>query len=117
MIRHYIEYFYPGSFVSNTSVERVTTRSRPSNIPNNCFGYRFFDQEEAEVNGEVLEGKRKHYSGMHYFGTELTFDDVCMLPNTSILQSSMRCNGWKTIVKTTTGNFQPLETNDMVITK
>lgn len=112
----YIEYFYVGSFFSESSTAVVENRNRPENIPGNAFAYRFFDREEMVVDGEKLMGSPKNYSGTTYFGEEMTLDDVIKnVPNSEILQSNMRSNGYKTVVKTRRGNFQPVQQGDTVL--
>ena len=116
MLKHYIEYNFPGSFMSNLSVKEVQERIAPDGLPANCFGYQFFDRTEVMQDGEILLGSRKNESPMHYIGEVMTIDDVKALPgDTQILQSNMRCNDWDTVVRTIAGNFQPLRNGDVVI--
>lgn len=111
----YVEFLFPGTFFSETTTREVDDRSPPTDIPKGCYGYRFFSQSKAEVNGEVLRGMPKDYSGTTYFGEVLTLDDIEKLPGTEILQSNMRINEWETIVRTIRGNYQPLYEGDKVI--
>ena len=116
MLKHYIEYSFPGSFMSNLSVKELQARVVPDVLPDNCFAYRFFDKTEVAEDGEILTGPRKNESPMYYLGESLTIEDVQALPGDhEILQSNMRCNGWDNVVRTVCGNFQPLRDGDVVI--
>lgn len=116
MNKTFVEFFFPGSFVSETTAREVIDRSTPKDIPNGAYGYRFYSQQQVELGDETLRGEPKDYSGTTYFGKAMTLDEVAALPiDTTILQSNMRCNGWARVVRTIRGNFQPLTANDTVI--
>ena len=117
MLQQYIEFLYPGSFVDNTQTRPVDGRQPPTQLPEGCFGYRFFAREEVRQGDEVLSGKSKDFSGYTYFGKALTIEDVERLPKTrpddyKILLSNMRNNNWPRVVLTICGNFKPLEECD-----
>jgi len=116
MEKHYVEFMYPGALVTETSVQEVSARD-PTKIeaPENCFGYRFFDRVEGEIDGEAVVGKPKNYSGVHYFGTVKTLDDIKGEMPGSILQRNMEGNGWDKVVQTRMGNYQPLTVEDVVL--
>lgn len=115
MLKTYVEFFFPGSFMSETSTTEVSDRSTPTHVPPNAFAYRFHEIEEVTLDGEKLKGNAKNYSGMHYFGQAFTLSQVKeQFPTQKILISNMECNGWKKIVRTKIGNFQPLNDNDVV---
>lgn len=111
MTKTYIEYFYPGSFVSETSIEEVKDRTITKDIPKGAYCFRFFDREEIEVNGEVLRGKAKNHSKEYYPDAELYDVERVMreVTNPSILIRNMEGNGWKQVVKSRRGNFQPYD--------
>lgn len=115
MNKIYVEFFFPGSFVPESTIRQVDDRSPPTDVPKGCYGYRYFSRSEVEVDGEVLRGEPKVCSGMFYFGEALTLADVGKLPGTDILQSNMKGNGWGKVVRTVRGNFQPLYERDTVI--
>jgi len=115
MNKTYVEFFYPGAFVSETSTCEVTDRSPVTDVPVGVYGYRFFSRSEVEVDGEVLTGADKDHSGITYFGEVMSLDDVAKLPRTEILQSNMRGNGWASVVRTVRGNFQPINERDIVL--
>jgi hypothetical protein len=119
MIKQYIEWYYPGSFVSETSSVMVSDRSAPVVIPERAYGYRFFARTEVVEDGERLVGANRDYSPMTYFGEVLTVDQVKALPEHRhdqyrVLISNMECNGWKSVVRTVQGNFQPINEGDTV---
>jgi len=117
MVKQYVEFLYPGALVSETEVKEVKDRD-PSRleVPEGCFGYRFFDRQEAVVDGETLVGQPRNYSGMTYFGQAMTLAEVKReMPDALTLISNMEGNGWERVVKTRRGNFQPLELEDRVI--
>lgn len=117
MTKHYVEFYYPGSFVSETSTEEIESRTANFEIPKYCFGFMFFDQEETLLDGETLYGNRKNKSNFFYFGKAYTLAEVKKtFPDARILISNMKGNGWDSVVKTRRGNFQPLEKEDVVLT-
>lgn len=117
MQKTYVESLYPGAFVSETKVIPVDSRDATKfQAPKGCFGFRFFDREEVVSGDEVLVGKPKNYSGIHYFGRAMTLDDVKReVPNSDILVRNMQGNGWDLVVKTRCGNFQPLTSLDTIV--
>lgn len=115
--KHYVEFFFPGSFVSESDVRQVQSRdSEPDYIPPSCYGYRFFSRTEVQHDGETLIGKNTNYSPMTFFGETYTLAEVEALNDDSlrILLSNMRCNGYARVVKTRRGNWQPLNEGDEV---
>jgi hypothetical protein len=119
MLKHYVEFYFPGSFFSETSVKEVTSRSAPVDIPKGAYGYCFYSQEEIEQGGEILVGKVKDRSPMTYFGEILTLEQVKALEpawDYRILVSYMENNKWERVVRTVRGGFQPLREGDRVVT-
>lgn len=117
MIKQYVEFLYSGILFPETEIRKIEERD-PSKlkIPKSCFGYRFFERQEADVDGETLVGEPKNYSGITYFGTVMTLSDVKReMPNARTLISNMKGNGWDKVVKTRRGNFQPLKLEDRVV--
>ena len=117
MLKQYIEFFYPGSFVSETSTQEVVDRTPPDELPKGAYGYRYFAQSEVTQDGETLCGKPKDYSGTTYYGDVMTLEQVKALTPSSdyrILVSNMECNGWERVVRTIRGQFMPLHAGDSV---
>ncbi len=119
MLKQYIEYFYPGSFVSESSAQEVADRTTPGELPKGAYGYRFFARSEVTQDGETLRGQQKDHSPMTYFGEVMTLDEVKALTPFSdyrILVSNMECNRWDRVVRTIRGQFMPLNAGDSVVT-
>lgn len=117
MLKHYVEFSFPGAFFSEYSVKEVAERNPELiTVPEGAFAYRFFDRIETVVDGETLTGERKNFSPFTYFGTAYTLEEVkAQFPEYTILISNMECNGWNRVVKTLRGNWQPLGEGDTVI--
>jgi len=120
--RKYVEFLYPGAFVNETSVEEVKDRDIDKlKIPDNAFGFRFFDvlENKTIVDDEFVKmtSDRINKSPMHYYGGQVyTKEDVIReVPNNEILLKNMESNDWDKIVKTRMGNFQPFEKTDIFI--
>lgn len=118
MVKHYIEFIYPGVFFSESNIKEINKRNPKSvEIPNAAFGFRFMDREEMELkSGEILKGDFKNISGWYYEGKKMTLKDVKMeMPAKNILIDNMLLNKWKSIVWTKFNQAIPLYENDVVI--
>ena len=121
MLKHYVQYFSPGSFVSETSDKEIPSRSLDHVLPmkknSYSYGFLFFDREETKINGEVLKGKKKNYSSTHYIGgRKMNATEVkAEVKNNATLLSNMKINEWKYVVKTKFGQFMPFEKGDIMI--
>lgn len=116
MLVHYVEWFYPGIIVTETSSEKIKSRDKLPPVPEHAFGYRFFDREEVKKGKEVLLGTCKNYSPKYYFGEEMTLSQVKdKMPKENILIRNMECNGYKKIVHTQYEQYFPLEKKDKVV--
>lgn len=118
MDKTYVEFYYRGIFLSETSIREVPDRSIPKDIPTDAYGFRFFSRSEVGLDGELLQGNPRCCSGIYYYhGELLTLEDVKKLKrDTSILQQNMVCNKWDKVVLTRHGGFMPLFEKDVVIT-
>lgn len=117
MLKHYVEFSYPGAFFSEHSIKEIAER-KPElvNAPEDAFAYRFYDREEVEVDGELLCGERKNFSAFTYFGKVYSLEEVkAEFPQYTTLINNMECNGWNKVVRTRRGNWQPLGEGDIVI--
>jgi len=115
MIKHYIEWFYPGSFVSDSSSHLVEERVRPTEIPARAYAFRFYSRKEVELDGEVLLGEKRDFSGTTYFGEEVTQEQIVEQMGTKcILYQNMKCNGWKSVVRTIKGQYMPIQEGDTI---
>ncbi len=120
MLKHYVEYLYPGIIVSETSVSEIAERDVSKvEISDHCFGFRFFDRTVTVVDGENLTGDRKNISGWYYQGEKMTIEQVKATFGSDskydILISNMENNGYTSVVKTKFGQFMPLNDEDKVI--
>lgn len=114
----YVEILYPGSFFPEEDVIVVNKRD-PKKISSKyptAFSFQFYDlvSKEIEVDGEKqqVSGKKKNISPKYYPDGELyTANQLRKIDakEYDILISNMECNGWKHVVKTRRGNFQPFE--------
>jgi hypothetical protein len=124
VITTYVEYLHPGAFFPEESSRAVPERD-PGRIaresPDDAFAFRFYDvvtmtvtvgREQVELRGKAI-----HATGRYYIDAEkLTPADVEALPGDhAILLSNMRGNGWGVILRCRTGNFQPLEAGDVIV--
>jgi len=118
MVKHYIEFIYPGAFFSESNIKEVNNRNPKSvEIPNTAFGFRFMDREEVELkSGEILKGDFKNISGWYYEGKKMTLEDVEKeMPDENILIGNMILNKWDSIIWTKFNQAIPLYENDVVI--
>lgn len=116
MTKHFIEFYYPGSFFPETSVLEIKSRKDKLDIPKQCYGYMFFDIEEIETKGEKLTGNRKNQSGMTFIGQKYTVEEIKKeFPDNRILISNIENNGYLFAVKTRCGNWQPVGKKDKVL--
>lgn len=119
MLKQYIEFFYSGSFVSESSAQEVADRAPPDELPKGAYGYRFFARSEVTQDGEILRGSPKDYSGMTYFGEVMTLEEVKALTPYSDYRTiviNMDCNKWGRVVRTVRGQFMQLNDGDFVVT-
>lgn len=116
MLKHFVKFSYPGIIVGHSHEEIAERKPELVTVPKEAFAYRFYDQEQTIVNGELIGGECKNYSRFTYFGKVYTLEKVKMLfPHLTILISNMECNGLNKVVQTRGGNWFPLEEGDIVI--
>ena len=120
MLKHYVEYLSPGIFISETSVSEISERDvKKVEIPDNCFGFRFFDRTVTVIDGEMLTGDRKNISNWYYKGEKMTLDQVKeTFGNDSKYKNliwNMEHNNYSAVVKTQFGQFMPLADGDKII--
>lgn len=117
MIRHYVEFTFPGTFFCETTVESIASRDAEIVLPPRAFAYRLFDREEVDADGETLKGQPKNFGPRHFRGAVLTLEDVKReYPQHGILIGNMECNGYARVCRCQPhGNFVPMEPEDVVI--
>ncbi len=113
----YVKVYYPGIIFSEDEVVEVGNRDvkKVAKKYKNAYAFRFFDQARADVKidgqtkkvfGEERNGSKTYYPG----GEVLTLADVKRLDGDhKILISNMECNGYKKVVRSRVGNFQPFD--------
>jgi len=121
MIKTFIEFLYPGIFVSESSAQEIDHKDpKKVVIPKNCFGFRFYDCEivkSKKYPNETLVGRAKNHSGWFYINSEiLTLKEVeKKMPEATILISNMKINKWKKIVNTSFGQSLQLRAGDTIL--
>jgi hypothetical protein len=114
--KHYVTFYYPGSFFDEEETRPVKRRGEVGAIPRGAFGYQEWDREERTIDGEKLLGKPKNHGPLTYFGEEFTAEQVAALPGDhAILLSNMRGNDYERVVRTIRGNWKPVEKNVRVL--
>lgn len=118
MLKHFVEFLYPGLWDQCEYSHEEIAERKPElvTVPNEAFAYRFYDQVQAVVDGELLKGERKNYSGYTYFGKVYTLEEVKKeFPNLTNLISDMEGYGWFRVVRSRRGDWRPLAKGDTVI--
>jgi len=117
-LKHFVEYFYPGIIVSDSSAEETKHRDYTKiKVPKEAYGFKFYDREVIVDNGEILKGKSKNHSSMFYhMGQIMTKADVKKrVKKNYTLLSNMRINEWEKVIKTKFNQFMPYEKGDVII--
>jgi len=118
MLKHYVEFLYPGIVVGEYSSEPTETRD-PKYItaPEGAVAFRFYDVEEVTIDGETLTGKNKDYSGWFYVvGRAMTLEDVRReMPSKKVLIGNMESNGMDRVVSFPNGITYELHPEDIVL--
>lgn len=128
----YVRYFMPGAFVSEEGTREVPERNPyqiARELPADVFAFEFFDKlvttvKDGDEEVQLASGERNR-SGRFYIDAEkLTASDIAsaaaveVLPGDRrrVLLSNMRSNGWDVMLRCRTGNFQPMQAGDSIIT-
>lgn len=127
----YVTFFIPGSFyneetrvpISSWSIEEA--KAKLASAHRWTFGFQFSKVIESDPvpdgqGGFIrVQGKMVDTSGMYYVGGQVR-DIVSVLqaniPEEDILRDNMRAN-WAAIVKTSQGNSQPFNKEDVLLDK
>lgn len=108
----YVEYYYPGSFCSETSSEKLKSGQKIV-LPKGAYAYRTFEREEVGHGKETLKGEDKNHSKMFIKGTIYTLAQIKRLKGDyQILMGNMKYNRWNKVIKCAQG-FLPFR--DMVL--
>ena len=117
-LKHYVQYAYPGIFVSETTKEPIKSRKEKVPKKKGAYAYRFYSQEETKKKGEILCGRSKDFSGWYYFAGELlTLDDVKKkYAKEDTLIWNMENNHYEKVVHCG-GQFLPFDKKDTMLIK
>lgn len=122
MDKYYVEFWYPGCFVSECDTREITEAEfeNPEKIvaPKNAYSFRLFKQEVVKGKiGNLFGEKRYDVDKTYYLGGEiLTYKDVVTLKGEhSILADNMRGNKWDCVIKTKCGQFFPFMEGDVIL--
>ena len=116
-LKHYAEFFYPGIILAESMCEEIKERKPECiKIPGNSYGFRFFDREEYECNGERLVGEKKNISANYLVGRKMTLEQVMEeFPEKEVLILNMQTNHYDSVIITEFGQAIPFRENDVVI--
>jgi len=121
MKKHYVRFFYPGMIVSETSSKEIAERKVESvNIPDNAYGFQFYDREIiiSLDTGNEMKGEIHNISGCYYpDGKVYEISDVEKLEpkeEYKIMLSNMKSHSPR-VVKTRLGTFPTFNDNDFII--
>lgn len=115
MKQQYIEWMHGGLFFAESTTAKIDVRAVPAEIPTRAVGYRFFERQEAELDGEILSRAPRDHTPWTYFGTEYTLDQVKQLEGDyGTIIGNMEANRWTRVVHTVYGNWYPLQDDQHV---
>lgn len=121
-LTHKAEYLIPGFLFSEETVRTLPRRSVSEALavaPEHSFCFSFYDVEETPDLGPdfTVHPKPKNRSGKHYIDGEVfTLEQVQGLGGDhGNLVANMTGNGWARVVRCRTGNWQPFEDNDQIV--
>lgn len=127
MKKHFVTFYSPGSFVSETSRMEIeswdvkkavemskTIKERYGATP---YGFKFSTNSRE---GDELDSKETASSNFYYLGGKIiTLDEIVAQndPSNSILISNMKCNNWDRVVENTNSwkTTQPLRDGDVIL--
>lgn len=115
-IKHYVEYYYPGFFVSESSEEEIEGGLK---FPKNAYGFRFFDRKISSDNETEMKSDKLNISPLHFIGGErMTLAEVKeKMPEKNILINNMETNDYPEIVNTKFGQLFPLEKGSKIFSR
>lgn len=112
----YIEFFQPGIYEAQRTCEKVEARAESTKLPQNCYAYRFFDRTEMEVDGELLIGPSKNFSGMTFFGKAMYAEEFMQSRHSSPQAiKAIKARGWKRVAVCAMGRAFPMEDADRAV--
>lgn len=127
MIKHYVTFLSPGTFVAETTTREVATwdvdeaaamaQKITERYDATPYGFQFSTRERGD---DDFDSKETARSGVYYLGCVVkSIDDLRAEndPRNEILISNMEANDWPRVVQTTKGWkwTQPLREDDVVL--
>ena len=113
MTKYYVDFLYPGAFVSESETRAIDTPLDVGTVPRGAYGYTVWERTERTVDGETLRGERRDVRSV-VFGHVRTVPEMRARNHDgkyNILLSNMTGNGWPKVVETVRGTFLPLTAN------
>ena len=120
MIRHFVEFIFPGSFLSESTVEPIDSwdiaeaYSRLTDLNMQPYGFRFLTRERGP---DDLDSKITATSGIYYLGGKIrTFGEVLAdnKPEEETLRWNMQANKFHTVIQIAGRTF-PFTDKDTVV--
>lgn len=117
MIQHYVKFYFPGVIIADESMEKVGSRDPEGlKIPKGAYAFQFFSRAEMQIDGNVLVGEGKNYSGIYYVnGVVEELGDIPDTHENKNLLWNMKASGWNRVVKTNCGWYRPFNEGDVII--
>jgi len=111
MIKHYVEFLYPGLLFSETSSKELKSKNAPIAWPNGAYAYRLFTKEVTKGKTGTLEGDPKYKPGYIFRkGTVIKMAKEVLAdrdPANETLRSNVSCNKFKAVAFTKHGQVFP----------
>lgn len=122
--KYWIEFYSPGSFVSNTRTVSVQSLPEPEDVvfPMNAYAFTLNERERITHSDKIYDEKPKQIGPMYYHpDSKITTLKEVKSGNTPgeigpALISNMENNGWESIIWTRWGNsVQPFDSEKIEI--
>jgi hypothetical protein len=128
MIKHFVQYFYPGTFFDKSSVDQIEHRDPHKliaygELPPAAVAFQFFDREYVGAttdHGDRIETLTRdaHNESLRYYpeATVLDADGVAALGgDKTIALWNMESNTWSRVIRTRRGTLKPFDSKAMAI--
>ena len=118
MLKHFVEFWYPGMIFSDSSSREIESRDIESiEVPDNAYAFSLFDKEMIVQAGETLWGEPKNKSTTYYCGgVRKNYQTICKeMGSDSICARNMLCNDTDFVVETRFKQYMSLKTDDVIL--
>jgi hypothetical protein len=114
------EFLIPGSLFPESTCITLDTLDPDAiakRAPRGAFCFTTYEITEAPDLGPeyTVTSRPRNRSGRFYLGGELHDIDQVRALGLDTLVANMRANGWATVIKCRTGNWQPFEPGDQLL--